>query len=141
MADTRMPTVKQAAFAIQYVKLLGNGKRAAIAAGYSERSAAEIACENLIQPHVREEVARQRLRVVARLELSLERVLQEIAEVAALAQDAGDYMAALRGQELLGKAIGMWPDRSAQLNVKVDTTGAHHQALAETVRKRAAGPV
>jgi phage terminase small subunit len=138
MADTRKLTMKQAAFAGHYVRLLGNGRRAAIAAGYSERSAAEIACENLTKPHVRAAIERQRLRVAARLELSLERVLQKIGEVAALAQDAGDYMAALRGQELLGKAIGLWPDRSAHLNVKVDTSRAHLQALVATVRKRAA---
>ncbi|TAJ23061.1 MAG: terminase small subunit [Nitrospirae bacterium] len=77
------PTVKQAAFADQCVKLLGNGKQAAVAAGYSERSAAEVAYENLNKPHVNAAVARQRQRVAARLEMSAARVSNEISEVSA----------------------------------------------------------
>lgn len=50
-------TPKQLIFAKEYIRNW-NRKRAAIAAGYSEDSAAEIAHENLMKPHIAAAVAK-----------------------------------------------------------------------------------
>lgn len=49
---TKKLTKKQAAF-IQHYKECKNGAKAARLAGYSERSAANIAYENMRRPHIR----------------------------------------------------------------------------------------
>lgn len=54
-----MPTItpKQKQFCLEYV-VDHNGTRAAIRAGYSENSAASIACELLTKPHILDEIKR-----------------------------------------------------------------------------------
>ena len=47
---------KQALFAVEYVRLKGNGTQAAIAAGYSEKTAATIAKENIRKPHIKKRI-------------------------------------------------------------------------------------
>ena len=47
---------KQALFAVEYVRLKGNGTQAAIAAGYSEKTAATIAKENIRKPHIKNRI-------------------------------------------------------------------------------------
>lgn len=51
-------TYKERRFCSEYVTCNGNGTEAARNAGYSEHTAAEIACENLKKPHIKEEIAR-----------------------------------------------------------------------------------
>lgn len=47
-------TNKQKLFVKEYIANGRNGKKAALAAGYSENCAGEIACENLYKPKIRE---------------------------------------------------------------------------------------
>ena len=47
---------KQELFAVEYVRLKGNGTQAAIAAGYSEKTAATIAKENIRKPHIKKRI-------------------------------------------------------------------------------------
>lgn len=46
-------TLKQRLFCEHYIANDGNGTKAAIAAGYSEDTAKEMACENLTKPHIK----------------------------------------------------------------------------------------
>jgi len=73
-------TVKQARFALEYVKD-GNATRAAVRAGYSDASAGEIGYENLTKPHVLAAVSAALHRHLANLDLSVERIIQEAARV------------------------------------------------------------
>lgn len=50
-------TRKQELFATEYVRLKGNGTQAAIAAGYSEKTASVIAIENLRKPNIKKRIA------------------------------------------------------------------------------------
>lgn len=50
-------TRKQELFATEYVRLKGNGTQAAIAAGYSEKTARSIAVENLAKPNIKKRIA------------------------------------------------------------------------------------
>ena len=53
--------------------------------------------------------------------------------------EAGQLGPAIRAEELLGKSVGMWIDRSLQLSGKLNDS--HITALLELARKRRAEPV
>lgn len=72
---------KQAEFARQYVIDL-NGTRAAIAAGYSEKSASRMAHDLLKNPPVELEIRRLLEDKAARNRISADKVLREIARIA-----------------------------------------------------------
>jgi len=73
-------TVKQARFALEYVKD-GNAKQAAVRAGYSEATAAEIGSKLLTKHHVLAAVSAGLKRHLGNLDLSVERIIQEAARV------------------------------------------------------------
>lgn len=70
-------------FAREYVKDL-NGQRAATAAGYSERTAAVTASQLLSKPKVKKLVADLTKEKFSKLDISAERILQELARLAFL---------------------------------------------------------
>jgi len=74
-------TARQARFVEEYLKDL-NGARAAIRAGYSERAAKEQASRLLTNANVAEAVARAQAERSARIGLTADRVLEELAAVA-----------------------------------------------------------
>ncbi len=64
---------KQERFVSEYA-VDGNATRAAKAAGYSERTAAKIGSENLTKPEIRKAINAAKSKVIAKLELSAERM-------------------------------------------------------------------
>jgi phage terminase small subunit len=74
-------TAKQARFVEAYVTCL-NGTQAAIAAGYSEKTARAIASENLGKPSIQAAIANQRRLREARLSAELDYVLREFVKIA-----------------------------------------------------------
>lgn len=126
MAKRAKLTVKQDKFAREYAKD-GNGTRAAIAAGYSERSAHAIAHENLNKPEIAEEVERHRRRTAERLDISREKLVNDAAHDAEQASIQGDWNGANAARTFIAKAQGYLVERS--LNVTVDLTEAHLDAL------------
>lgn len=74
-------TPKQQTFVLEYLKD-GNATQAAIRAGYSARSAGAIAAETLKNPNVSAAIEARRAKAVAKLEISVERVLAERARLA-----------------------------------------------------------
>lgn len=52
--------MRQQKFVDEYIGNNGNGRQAAIAAGYSENSAAEMAYENLNKPHIKEAIEQRK---------------------------------------------------------------------------------
>lgn len=65
-------TPKQQIFVTEYLKDL-NATQAAIRAGYSPRTAAEMGYENLRKPHIRDKIEK----VLSEGELTKERILRE----------------------------------------------------------------
>lgn len=116
-------TLKQKQFAAEFVRRNGNGTKAAIAAGYGKPSAASIASENLRKPKVAQEIAY----LTRRHEINAERVLTRLDNLSIGAEREGNYSAAVKAEELLGKSLGMWVERSMSLTV--DVTEAHLDAL------------
>lgn len=125
-------THKQRVFADQYVKLNGNGTKAALIAGYSggEGAAAARASEN-----VRKRKVRQRIEYLTRKhEISADRVLTRLDNLSIKAEQEGQIGAAIKAEELLGKSLGMWVERS--VNVNVDLNGEHLKALQDRMNRR-----
>lgn len=125
-------THKQRVFADQYVKLNGNGTKAALIAGYSggEGAAAARASEN-----VRKRKVRQRIEYLTRKhEISADRVLTRLDNLSIKAEQEGQLGAAIKAEELLGKSLGMWVERS--VNVNVDLNGEHLKALQDRMNRR-----
>ena len=119
-------TLKQRKFAAEYVKRNGNGTQAALAAGYGNGdpvAAAARASENVRKRKVRQHIER----ITRRWDISAERVLGRLDNLSAKAEEEGNFGAAVKAEELIGKSLGMWVERS--LNVTVDMTDAHLQAL------------
>jgi hypothetical protein len=67
------------------------------------------------------------------------RVRRRLDEISHEAQAAGQFGAATRCEELLGRSIGMFIDRSLQLSGQLNDS--HVSALLELARKRQAEPI
>lgn len=74
-------TPKQRRFIDEYMIDL-NATQAAIRAGYSKKTAGPIAAENLSKPIIQAEIQKRRNRLQNKLEITQERVLQELAAIA-----------------------------------------------------------
>jgi len=123
-------TLKQRTFAEEYVRENGNGTKAAKKAGYAETSAHVIASENLRKPKVVEVINY----LTRKHEISADRVLTRLDNLSMKAEEDGQYSVSARCEELLGKSLGMWVDRSVSVNV--DLNGEHLRALQERMSRR-----
>jgi phage terminase small subunit len=103
-------TAKQERFVAEYL-VDGNASRSALAAGYNPRSAARSGSELLTKPLVRAALNAAKTRIAKKLELSAEKVLGDISRIAEKAEEAMEFHAALKGQELLGKHLKMFTEK------------------------------
>jgi hypothetical protein len=136
---SRHLTIKQERFIKAYAHL-GNGTEAARQAGYSASSDNVLyqqAHQNLRKPRVQAALKRELARI--ELQISPMRVQRRLDEISHASQEAGQFGPAVRAEELLGKSIGMWIDRSLQLSGQLNDS--HVTALLELARKRQAEPV
>ena len=104
-------SARQALFIGEYV-ISGNATQAAIKAGYSEKTACEQGSRLLANVKVAREVEQRQQRRVDRLNLSADFVLENILRTAEKARDVGEYSAALKGYELLGKYLKLFTDKT-----------------------------
>jgi phage terminase small subunit len=122
-------TPKQQAFVDEYVVDL-NGAQAAIRAGYSEKTAKEIAAENLTKPNIKAAVDAAILSRSKKTERKAADVLADVQELAKTAK--AEYMAApenhnmlngaLKALELEGKHLGVGTKVELSGNVGVEAT-------------------
>ena len=132
-------TIKQEKFIKAYART-GNGTQSARLAGYSDSSDGVLkqqAVENLRKPAVKQALKQELARV--ELDITPVRVQRRLDEISHEAQEAGQFGPAVRAEELLGRSIGMWIDRSLQLTGQLNDS--HITALLELARKRQAEPV
>lgn len=119
-------TEKQKAFCDEYI-IDFNASRAAISAGYSEKTARAIAAENLTKPYIQEYLAKLKAERAERVQIDQDYVLRVIKNTVERCSQAeqvkdregnptGEYKfdstAVLKGAELLGKHLAMFTDRS-----------------------------
>ena len=74
-------TPKQRRFVNEYLIDL-NATQAAIRAGYSKKTAQQIGAENLSKPVIQAEIQKRQTKLQNKLEITQERVLQELASIA-----------------------------------------------------------
>jgi hypothetical protein len=79
-----------------------------IRAGYSKRSASQLGYRLLRKDHIGEAIAAGRAQVAKKAEVTARGVLSDVQRVFELAVQAGQYSAALKAQDLLGRHLGMW---------------------------------
>ncbi len=116
-------TLKQRTLAYEYVAMKGNATKAAIAAGYAPTSAHVQAHRTLRI----DKVARKVRELTLHHEITAERVVRRLDNLSKAAQSDGQHGAAVKAEELIGKSLGMWIDRSVSVNV--DLTTEHLAAL------------
>ena len=103
-------TDKQYKFCLEYIKDY-NGRRAAIASGYSENTATEIACENLMKPHIVSAIQKIGRKIKDEGLVSLEFVINGLKDNAINASQEGQYGPSNKAYELLGKHLGTFKER------------------------------
>jgi hypothetical protein len=128
---------KQLKFVEQYAAL-GNATEAARRAGYKNTSAIHTTgWENLRKPAIASAIKQELAK--ADFAVTPVRVQRRLHDISMAAQDAGQFGPAVRAEELLGKSIGLFIDRSIQLSGQMND--AHIAALLETAKRRQAEPV
>ena len=119
-------TAKQQRFVEEYLVDL-NASAAARRAGYSERTANRMACENLTKPDIASAVGEQRAKLAERAQRSADDVLRDIGRVRDNAMqvvvdpDTGangmlSHKDALKALELEGKHLGVFEVHNRQKN-------------------------
>jgi phage terminase small subunit len=96
-----------------------NATQAAIRAGYSKRTAAEISYEHLRKPHIQAYIQKLTQKLTDKAEITIESTLADLAKVRSKALEEKTYSPAiaLKALELQGKYLKMFTD-------KVEHTGA-----------------
>jgi Terminase small subunit len=136
MARARL-SLKQERFVREYAAS-GNASSAARKAGYKLSKATHTTgWENLQKPAVKSAIVREIARI--ELEITPKRVQRRLDEISHEAQSAGQFGPAVRAEELLGRSIGMFIDRSLQLTGQLNDS--HITALLELARRRQAEPI
>lgn len=103
-------TPKEALFVTEYL-VDKNGAGAAARAGYSERSAKETAYKLLQRPHIKAAIAKALKEQQRRTLISADQVLLDINQLADKAAKAGEFHAAIRGKELIGKHYKLFTEK------------------------------
>ena len=106
-------TAKQSLFVKEYLIDL-NATQAAIKAGYSNKSAKEIGCENLTKPNIAKAIQTAMDKRSNRLEITQDSVLKNIESLRAKAEKENQLSVAARCLELQGKHLRMFVDDSRQ---------------------------
>lgn len=83
---------------------------ATIAAGFSAKTATNKGSQLMREPAVMEYIEAGEYEALKKAEITAEWILSETRDIAMLAKDEGNYSAALKGVEMLGKNKKMWTD-------------------------------
>lgn len=106
-----MLTNKQAMFVKEYMVDL-NATQAAIRAGYSEKTAGQMGDENLKKPQIADAIKEAMQQRAEKVSLTAENVLQSILDIRAIAVQGEKLNEALRANELLGKHLKLFTDKT-----------------------------
>lgn len=131
-------TAKQQRFVDEYLIDL-NATQAAIRAGYSEKTAAQVGHENLRKPDIAASIAAKAANTAEKLDLSAERVLRGLFEEATRTGDGASHGARVSAWGLLGKYHKLFTDRiEADVTADVTVTDARGQLESIIARQLAA---
>lgn len=108
-------TAKQEQFCLEYMVDL-NAKQAAIRAGYSKKTAAEMGYESLNKPHVAARIQQLMAERSERTLISADWVLKGIKSLTEELRGSDDPKAAYKGYELGGRHLKMFTDKVESRN-------------------------
>ena len=100
---------KRERFCREYVIDL-NATQAYIRAGYSKNGAGQSADKLLKNAEIATRIAELNGTAMQRLEITQDQILTDINDIAKEAREAGQFGAAIKGKELVGKHLGLWRD-------------------------------
>lgn len=93
--------------------------QALISAGYSAKNARSSANKLLANPKIQARIHELRIEAGKRNEVNLDEVIEGLRRARDEAESSGQYSAAIRATELLGKYLGMFSDK-----ISVSSSGA-----------------
>ncbi len=111
----------------EYYPWASSGTEAAKQAGYAEKGAHVTACRLLKKPKIETEIIRQREIGAERANIKPEDVINRILQDIDGARESKNWTAAMKGNDMLGRRLGMWKD---SLEIKPPDDSDHHQNLA-----------
>jgi phage terminase small subunit len=114
---------KQKMFCKEYIIDL-NAKQACIRAGYSEKTAKQIGSENLSKPYLQDEIAKLIKDREERIQLTADKVLDDIERVRGLAEGSEQYSISLKASELQGKHLAMFTEKQ-QIDTEIKMPVIH----------------
>lgn len=122
MPKTEGLTPKQKKFCEEYLANGNNATKAAMAAGYSAKTAPFIGAENLKKPQIISFLEQQSNKEQEKFSYTKEQHFAELDELGALARRSGDIKAALKASELKGKLCGLYIEKvESSGNITVHT--------------------
>ena len=104
-------TPRQELFCHEFLKDL-NATGAAIRAGYSKNNASKNAYMLTKDPNISERLAELKAEQTKRTKIEADDILRRLVRISEKTEQEGDYNAAIRSLELLGKHQAMWTDKS-----------------------------
>ena len=136
MAKGDKITAQQEQFCLEFTKDL-NAVRAAIRAGYGEQHAKKNAWTIIRNPAVAERITELKADQTKRTKIEADDILRRLVRIAEKTEQEGDYQAAIRSLELLGKHQAMWTDKNVtEMEVKnAFATGNSEEDIARDVER------
>ena len=136
MAKGDKITAQQEQFCLEFIKDL-NAVRAAIRAGYGEQHAKKNAWTIIRNPAVAERISELKADQTKRTKIEEDDILRRLVRIAEKTEQEGDYQAAIRSLELLGKHQAMWTDKNlTEMEVKnAFATGNSEEDIARDVER------
>ena len=133
-------TGKQERFCQEYVKDF-NGYRSAVAAGYSERSAKNTACENMTKQYLVERINDIKASREIEVKVDAAWVLKKSIALHDLCIEAGQYSTAAKALDTVGKHVNVQAFSEKQViehtgNISHDTTAMGNDILSALFERR-----
>jgi len=111
---------KQLAFVEEYLANGFNGTKAAIKAGYSQRTAYSIANELLKKPEIQEVIDEKKKELAARSTITKEELLADLKHIKDLNKDNPRSANSLKAIEIINKMLGFNMPLEQNINMNVE---------------------
>lgn len=115
-------TARQARFVDEYL-LSGNGAEAARLAGYSAKTARQMATENLSKPAIQAAIQAREDATASQLELTRQAVIGELQGAIALAREQQNPMAMISGWREIAKMCGFYASERVAVELSAASRG------------------
>ena len=127
-------TERQEVFCNEFIKDL-NAVQAAIRAGYSTQHAKKNAYTLLRPPRISERISELKGDSIKRTKIEADDILRRLVRIAERTEQEGDYNAAIRSLELLGKHQALWTDRNITEIQNAFATGNSDEDIARDIER------